>query len=131
MHVNGVPMLVTISRHIHFSTMEALLNRNIAMLVKGIKAIVAVYKYTGFHITTALMDREFKAMRGDLADLGIMLNKAARDEHIGKVKRFIRTLKERLQVIYNTLPFNSMPPRIVIKMAKHAAYWLNAFPLPL
>ena len=34
----------------------------------------------------AKMDGEFEPMRGDLADLGIGLNKAARDEHIGEVK---------------------------------------------
>ena len=78
------------------------------------------------------MDGKFEAMRGDLADLKIALNKtASRDEHIGNIKRFIRMLvKERMQAIYNTLPFNNMPPQIIIEMAKHAVYWLNAFPHP-
>jgi hypothetical protein len=35
-----------------------------------------------------------------------------------------------MRAIYNTLPFNHVPPRIIIKMAKHAVYWLNAFPHP-
>jgi hypothetical protein len=100
------------------------------MLVKGIKAVATVYKRAGFHITTTLMDGEFEPMRGDLADLGIALNETARDEHVGNIERFIHTLKERMRAIYNTLPFNHMPPRIVIEMAKHAIYWLNAFPHP-
>jgi hypothetical protein len=67
------------------------------------------------------MDGEFEPMRGDLADLGIALNETARDEHVGDIERFIRTLKERMRAIYNnTLPFKHVPPRIVIKMASQA-----------
>jgi hypothetical protein len=128
MYVNGIPMLVTISRNIRFATVEALPNRNILTLVKGIKSVATVYKRAGFRITTTLMDGEFEAMRGDLADLEIALNEAARDEHVGDIERFIRTLKERMRAIYNSLPFTNMPPQIVIEMAKHAVYWLNAFP---
>ena len=89
MHINSIPMLVTISRNIHFATVEALPNQNIQMLVKGIKAVATVYKHAGFHITTALMDGKFKVMCGDLADLAIALNKTARDEHVSDiVERF-------------------------------------------
>jgi hypothetical protein len=77
-----------------------------------------------------LMDGKFKPMRRDLADLGFALNETARDEHVGEIERFVGTLKERMQAIYNALPFNHMPPRVIIEMAKHAIYWLNAFPQP-
>jgi hypothetical protein len=131
MHVNGIPMLVTSSQNIRFGTVEAIPNRHIGMLVSGIKSVATVYKCAGFHITTALMDGEFELMHGDLANLGIALNEAACDEHIGDVERFIRTLKEPpFFAIYNTLPFTNMPPCLVIEMAKHAVYWLNAFPHP-
>jgi hypothetical protein len=130
MHVNGIPMLVTISWNIRFGTVEPIPNRNISTLVSGIKFVATVYKRAGFHITTELMDGEFEPMRGDLADLGIALNEAAHDEHVGDIERFIRTLKECMHAIYNTLPFTNMPPRLVIEMAKHAVYWLNAFPHP-
>jgi hypothetical protein len=85
MHVNGTPMLITISQNIRFGTIEALPNRNISTLVNGIKLVAMVYNRAGFHITAALMDGEFEAMRGDLADLSITLNKAAHDEHVGDV----------------------------------------------
>jgi hypothetical protein len=98
--------------------------------VSGIKAIVKIYKQACFNITTTLMDGEFKPMRGDLADAGITLNETANDKHVGEIERFIHTLKERMRAIYNSLPFNHMPPRIVIAMAKHSIYWLNSFPHP-
>jgi hypothetical protein len=130
MHVNGIPMLVIISRNICFATVEALPNHNIPMLEKGIKSVATMYKRAGFYVTTTLMlDGEFEAMCGDLADLEIgALSKMARDEHVGNIKRFIHMLKERMQAIYNSLPFINMPLQIVIEMAKHAVYyWLNAF----
>jgi hypothetical protein len=61
---------------------------------------------------------------------GIALNETANDEHVGEIERFIRTVKERMRAIYNTLPFNHMPPRIIIEMAKHSIFWLNSFPHP-
>jgi hypothetical protein len=130
MYVNGIPMLVTISRNLRFATVEALPNRNITTLVKGIKAVATVYRRASFTILATLMDGELEAMRGDLADLGIALNETARDEHVGDIERFIRTLKERMRAIYTTLPFKHVPPRVVIEMAKHAVYWLNAFHHP-
>jgi hypothetical protein len=130
MHVNGLPMLVTVSRNIRFGMVEALPNRNISTLVASIKSVVQVYTRAGFWVTTTLMDGEFEAMHGDLADLGVALNEAARNEHVGDVEQFIRTLKEWMQAIYNTLPFTRMTPHLVIEMANHAVYWLNAFPHP-
>jgi hypothetical protein len=130
MFVNGIPMLISTSRNIRFGTVEAIPNHNIPTLVKGITSVGTMYKRAGFRVSTALMDGEFEPMRGDLADLGVTLNQTAHDEHVGDIERYIRTLKERMHAIYNTLPLTHMPPCLVIEMAKHAMYWLNAFPHP-
>jgi hypothetical protein len=70
MYVNGIPMLVTISRNLRFATVEALPNWNIKTLVlKGTKAVATVYKRASFSLSATLIDGEFEPMRGDLADL--------------------------------------------------------------
>ena len=74
------------------------------------------------------MDREFEPLRGDLAEIGVSLNTTARDEHVGDIEGFIRTIKEWMRATYNTLSYRNMPPRLVIEMAQHAVFWLNAFP---
>lgn len=84
----------------------------------------------GFRVITALMDGEFQHMWDDRADIGMILNTTARDEHVGNVERFIRTLKEQMRAIYSTLPFTRAPDRLTIDMAKYCIYWLNAFPHP-
>ena len=128
MYVNKVPLLVTLSRNIKFGTMEAVADRNKATILKCIKGVVTLYRKAGFKVTTALMDDEFVPLRGGLAELGLRLNETSRDEHVGDIERYIRTVKERMRAIYNSLPFQKIPARLVIEMAKTAVFWLNVFP---
>ena len=128
-YVNKVPLLVTLSQNIKFGTMEAVADRKEATLLKCIKGVVTLYRKARFKVTTALMDGEFVPLRGGLAELGLRLNETSRDEHVGDIERYIRTIKERMWAIYNTLPFHKVPAQLVIKMAKTAVFWLNAFPV--
>jgi hypothetical protein len=128
MFVNEIPLLVTLSRNIRFGTVEAIPNRSSANLLKGIESVISIYRRAGFRVTMAMMGGEFQKLRGDLADMEVKLNGTARDEHVGEIERYIRTLKERMHAIYNTLPFTNVPPRLVIEMAKNCVYWLNSFP---
>jgi hypothetical protein len=130
MFVNKVAMIVTVSRNIRFATVEAIPDRKAETLVKAVKSVVSIYRRGGFQVTTALMDGEFEVLRGDLADIGITLNEAAGDEHVGDIERYIRTLKERMRAIHSTIPFARVPDRVIIEMAKYSVFWLNAFPHP-
>ena len=96
--------------------------------MKCIKGVVTLYRKAGFKVTTTLMDGEFVPLRGGLAELGLRLNETSRDEHVGDIERYIRTVKERMRAIYNSLPFQKIPTRLVIEMAKTTVFWLNAFP---
>ena len=77
----------------------------------------------------AVMDGEFGHLRGELASLGVTLNEASRDEHIGEIERFIRTVKQWMRAIYNTLPFQKIPTQLSAEMAKACVFWLNSLPL--
>jgi hypothetical protein len=75
-----------------------------------------------------LMDGQFESLRADLADLRINLNTVSADEHVPEIERRIRTVKERTRCIYNTLPFQQIPPRMIIEMVYASNFWLNSFP---
>jgi acetolactate synthase regulatory subunit len=94
----------------------------------AIKQVLSVYKKRGFVVTTLHMDGEFETLRGELADLQVTLNTASNDEHVPEVERHIRTLKERVRCVYNTLPFTRMPMRMVVEMVYFSNFWLNSFP---
>ena len=128
MYVNKVPLLVALSQNIKFGTMEAVADQKEATLIKCIKGVVTLYWKARFKVTITLMDGEFMPLCGGLAKLGIHLNKTSRDEHVRDIERYIRTVKEQMRAIYNTLPFQKIPARLVIEMAKTAVFWLNAFP---
>ena len=129
MYVNRVPLLVTLSRNIKVGTVEAVKDRKEATLLKGIATVTTLYQKARFKVTTALMDGEFVPLRGGLAEIGVTLNETSRDEHVGDIEHYIRTVKEQMRAIYNTLPFHKVPARLVIEMTKTAVFWLNAFPV--
>ena len=110
-------------------TVEAVKDRKETTLMKSIATVVALYRKARFTVTTALMDGEFVPLRRGLAEIGITRNETSRDEHVGDIERYIRTVKERMRAIYNTMPFHQVPARLVVEMAKTAVFWLNAFPI--
>jgi hypothetical protein len=60
--------------------------------------------------------------------LQVTLNTASHAEHVPEIERHIWTIKERMRCIYNTLPFQRMPDRMVIEMVYASNFWLNSFP---
>ena len=63
-------------------------------IFNGIRAIHQIYLQCGFRIRNDFMDRQFEPLRGNLAELGILLNTASNDEHVPEIERQIRTVKE-------------------------------------
>ena len=47
---------------------------------------------------------------------------------MGDVERYIRTVKERMRGISNTIPFKRLTRNMVMELAKAVVYWLNSVP---
>jgi hypothetical protein len=131
MFVNKIPFLMTTSRHIRFGTAELLTTQTDDQITKALQHVQNIYRTRGFSITLLLADGQFSSLRNQLADKNITLNDTGRDENVGDIERYIRTVKERTRCIYNTLPFHKIPCRVIIEMVYASVYWLNAFPHPL
>ena len=128
MHVNGIPFFVTRSRHIHFGTVDVLSSLQITDIAGALRRVVKIYGRGGFQVTTALMDGAFAGMHEICNQLQVTLNTTSRDEHVGDIERYIRTVKERMRGISNTIPFNRMTRNMVMELAKAVVYWLNSVP---
>ena len=130
MFVNKLPFFVTISRHIKFSTVELLQTQQIKTIMKAVTHVQQTYAKRGFRVTTMLMDGQFDkdGLRGAMATLGITLNVVAADKHVPEVERHIRTIKDRARSVYNMMPFDSLPARIIIELVYYCVFWLNCFP---
>jgi hypothetical protein len=128
MKVNKMPFLVSISRAIKFGTVAWLKNAKADTIMKHIKDIHSVYVKRGFIVEIVEVDGQFEPLRGQLAAMGITLNRCSREEHVPVAERRIRTLKERCRSICNTLPFKKLPGMLVVQMVSTCNFWLNVFP---
>jgi len=104
MAINKILFMIMTSRHIHFGTAELIRNKAKGTLMTSIQQVVRAYHARGLKICNILGDGGFKCIRINLADLGISLNVTSRNEHVPKVERYIRTMKERVRAIASTLP---------------------------
>ena len=129
MYANNQPMIITVTRKIKIGTVEELLSRQDKHKIEHFKQLCRMMAASGYRVQVALMDREFESLRAELANIGITLNTTGEDEHVGDIERYIRTIKERVRAIWNSLPFVQIPIRLVIEMVKASVFWWNAFPV--
>jgi hypothetical protein len=116
MYVNRIPLFVSISRHIKFSTAEMVKSETATQLLASIKLVMQAYTTRGFLVTNLMVNGKFKPLRGDLAGLGIAVNCVSQDEHVPEIERHIRTLKERTRCIYNQLPFKKTSGEPILQL---------------
>ena len=86
LYVNKLPFIATISRYIHFGTVEFLHNQKAITLTEHIKQVNRLYQQRGFCPTYALMDGQFEPLHRDLAEMGIQLNTVSNDEHVPEIE---------------------------------------------
>jgi hypothetical protein len=128
MYVNNIPFLVLISRHLRFGTTDGLKNLRNTTIINAIKQILNIYKERDFKVSLILADRQFKSIKTNIAGMGISTNITGQYEHVPEVERYIRTLKERICFVYNSISFERIPQNMMIEIVNHANFWLNSFP---
>ncbi|KAL7493808.1 hypothetical protein ACHAWT_003568, partial [Skeletonema menzelii] len=129
MKVTGIPFLTTISRHIKFGSAGKLDSMENKSILPHFKAIISAYAIRGFRVTIVLADGQFESMRTEIADLHVRLHIVARDEHVPEIERYNRTIKERVRASYNSMPFEHVPPIMIIEMVYSSVFWRNMFAL--
>ena len=113
MKVTGIPFLVTMSRHVKFGSAGKLDNMENATILKHFKVVFGVYASRGFKVTIIMADNQFESMRGELADMGAIINIVSHAEHVPEIEQYNRTIKERVRSRYNVLPFKHFPPNAI------------------
>jgi hypothetical protein len=73
-----------------------------------------------------MMDQEFNKVK-DACNM-VEINTTAAREHVGKIKRFIRTIKEHSRALVLDLPYMPLPRQVVIHLIYFAVLWLNSLP---
>ena len=124
MFINGIPFLITYGRGVGLIMVEWILKmkRNISFKYNK---VLQLYAWGCFTIQTILMVVEFKKVR-DLVHM-VNITISATNEHVGEVKRQIRTIKERCHGILGMLPFSHLPQQFIIGLVQFVTMWLNEF----
>ena len=99
-----------------------------ATCAQSIDKVIKLYKAHVFTPRMAFADPEFTPMKFDLAERGVILNSAAAGEHVPKIEREIRTIKEHVRCTHHTLPFKYIPAIVLVHLVYTSVLWLNAFP---
>ena len=75
------------------------------------------------------MDGEFVPMKHELTSAGVILNTTFTNEHVPKMERQIRVIKECVRATRHTLPFKVIPLLVMfIKLIYSNTLWIDAFP---
>ena len=86
-------IFTTFSQDIRFGTAEHVPSHTAKQLDKLLLKIVKIYAIGGFFVRNVLMDGELEKVKPEVELLDI--NIYAAHEHVGKIERYHRTLKER------------------------------------
>lgn len=124
MFINNIPFLVSTTRKLHLTTVEAIPDRKVETLKRKTAAKLRMYQERGFKISTIHADPEFEPMREKFPTMHV----CGADDHVPDIERHIRTIKDRTRSTYQMLPFTHIPRIMLVHLAKNAVFWLNAFP---
>jgi hypothetical protein len=106
-------------------------NRKIDTIFKALKAMHNYYLQRGFQIVFIKGDGEFKPIEEKVYELygAPKLNLSSANEHVPEIERKIRVIKERVRAVRYSLPFNALPPKVLIHSVLFVTKQLNLFPV--
>ena len=126
MHVNNMPFLISLSEHLHHGAIGVIDNLCCETLNDRLKLFIRSYAIRGFRITMILVDMQCKALK-DRNLIGVAFNVVSRDEHVPKIERFIRVIKERGHCYYAMMSFSYLSRTMVVHLMKNVMFYVNVF----
>ena len=116
-----------LSRKINFTAISHILGIKATKIFKAFKMIFRFYLHSGFRITTVHADGEFAALQEFIQRMpgGGRLNLTSSNEHVPKIERIFRVVKERSRDMRHSLPFNRIPKLMTINSILNIGKFLN------
>ena len=108
MHENDVPFLTTMSENMHYGTIASADHLKCHSLEFELKKVIRSHAVRCFRAALLVVDIQFKPLK-DRNLLDIVINVVSKEEHVTKVNRWHRVIKERSHCYYAILPFNYLP----------------------
>ena len=80
-----------------FTTIENVVDRKAATLLKALRSIKNIYRGKNIFITTLYMYNKFEVLLDALQDKVITLNTNSANEHVPKTEKQIKVVKEQVR----------------------------------
>jgi hypothetical protein len=125
--VNKIPILVTITENIGFTTVEILPSRKIKVLAKAFDNVIELYGNKGFNVTIINTDPEFETVKEHMQYKKPQINPTSAKEHVPRVERNNRVIKERVRARRSRLPYKKLPKALITHIVIDVVRWLNNF----
>ena len=126
LYINGTPFLHTKTRKLNFRSLQRFYSRGKKETTAGINRVIDTYLQHGLSIDTCHGDNEFEKNRSGIAP--VHLETVARREHVPRIERSIRVIKERVRCFCHGLPFRYLPTPMLVAMLEYVVTCLNLFP---
>ena len=126
LYINQMPFLHTISRKLHFRTMEYMPSESQDVILTSLQRVINIYKSRGFNIEYICGDGQFECVREKVRP--IHLNTSSTGEHVPEIERSIKTIKGDIRTLYHSLPYKRYPPIMIKGMAEYQVGIRNKFP---
>ena len=120
-------LLVTISEVISYITCNIMVNKKKGNINNEISKVIKMYSSRGFYISDIFGDNEFNIDDIKTSVLPSKLQICASGEHVPKIERSIRTIKERARTMCHSLRYNCFPNIMSRVIVATAIQWINAF----
>ena len=130
MYVNGLPFLMSISKHLYYQSAIYLKDEKADTLYKAMDGIFNKYNNAGYKIKHISADNQFQPSLEAIQDeLRVTLHFAAAQEHVPEAERNIRTVKDTVRSVSASLPYkyllNVMVKMLVVEATTRLNYFVN------
>ena len=129
-HMNGMPFLLSISKHIKFIQIVCLRKLTMKNYLEAIQKMRSGYQLRGFHVRCIFADRAFECLRHDLErePYQIPLTTCGANQHVDFVEKCNQFVKERVRSIRSKMPFTKIPTRFLIETVYSIVTLMNSLP---
>ena len=87
MFVNNISFVISLGKNMNFTTIENVVDRKAATLLKSLRSIKSVYTSKNIFIKNIFMENEFEALGDDFREEELNLNTTAVNKHIPQIER--------------------------------------------
>ena len=124
-YVNRIPLLITKPNKVNYITVSHLKNRSKKIIIKAINIIKRTYLTRWFKITDYHSDKKIDNDDIKLVLLLSQLQDCAKGEHVPRIERAVRTVKEWCRSTCHAVPYSKYTMLMVISLIQNMVKWLN------